>query len=79
MDYAGLIGRVYEHIENGHVDKAVMGRLRIARHLKDYLYVAVLTCEINPHKDELVRGVCSRNGKNHTLTDVLRCKSAIAV
>jgi hypothetical protein len=55
MDYAAVIGRVYEHIENGQVDKAVMGCLRIARHLKDYLYAAVFLREMHPSKQELVR------------------------
>lgn len=55
MDYANAINRVYEHIENGHVDKAVMGCLRIARHLKDYLYVAIFLRELYPSKREFVR------------------------
>jgi hypothetical protein len=55
MDYAKVIDRIYEHIENGHVDKAVMGCLRIARHLKDYLYAAVFLREMYPNKKELVR------------------------
>lgn len=55
MDFATTIERVYEHIENGHVDKAVMGCLRIARHLKDYLYVAVFLRELHPNNQELGR------------------------
>lgn len=55
MDYAAIINRVYEHIENGHVDKAIMGCLRIARHLKDYLYAAVFLREMYPSRQELAR------------------------
>lgn len=55
MDYAIIIERVYEHVENGHVDKAVMGCLRIARHLKDYLYAAIFLREMYPNKEELIR------------------------
>ncbi len=55
MDYEAIINRVYGHIENGHVDKAVFGCLRIARHLKDYLDAAVFLREIYPSKQELAR------------------------
>ncbi len=55
MDYANIIKRVYEYIENGHVDKAVMGCLRIARHLKDYLYIAIFLREMYPNNKELMR------------------------
>jgi hypothetical protein len=55
MDYANAINRVYEHIENGHVDKAVMGCLRIARNLKDYLYAAIFLREMYPGNKEFSR------------------------
>jgi len=55
MDYAIIIKRVYEHIESGRVDKAVMDCLRIARHLKDYLYTAVFLREVYPNNKELMR------------------------
>ena len=55
MDCAIIIERVYEHIENGHIDKAAMGCLRIARHLKDYLYTAIFLREIYPNNKELIR------------------------
>ena len=54
MDYKALINRVYEHIEDGNVDKAVFGCLRIARHLKDYLYTAFFLREMYPSKQELI-------------------------
>jgi hypothetical protein len=55
MDYATAIERVYEHIGNGHVDKAVIGCLRKARHLKDYVHAAVFVREMYPNKQELER------------------------
>ena len=55
MDYTAAIERVYEHIENGHIDKAVMGCLRIARHLNDYLYAAIFLREMRPDKREFNR------------------------
>ena len=53
MDYEAIINRVYEHIESGHVDRAVFGCLRIARNLKDYLYTAIFLREIYPSSLEL--------------------------
>lgn len=55
MDYTREIACVYKHIDNGHVDKAVMGCLRIARHLKDYFYAAVFLREVCPNKKEVAR------------------------
>lgn len=57
MDYATTVARVYEHLENGHVDKAVMGCLRIARHLKDYVNAAVFLREMFPTKREVARAL----------------------
>jgi hypothetical protein len=48
MDCAAAIDRVYDHLESGHVDKAVMGCLRIARNLKDYMYAAIFLREMYP-------------------------------
>jgi hypothetical protein len=50
MDYAVAIDHIYDHIENGHVDKAVMGCLRIARNLNDYMYTAIFLREMYPVK-----------------------------
>lgn len=57
MDYASAIERIYEHIENGHVDKAVMGCIRVARHLKDYLSAATFLREMYPTKKEVARAI----------------------
>jgi len=55
MDYAGAINCVYEHLENDHVDRAVMMCLRIARNLQDYLYAAIFLREMYPVRREFVR------------------------
>jgi hypothetical protein len=55
MDYEAAIERVYDHLENDHVDKAVMTCLRIARNLQDFLYAAVFLREMYPDERECVR------------------------
>jgi hypothetical protein len=55
MDYPAAIESVYQHVEDGHVDKATMACLRIARHLKDYFYAALFLREMNPNKKEIQR------------------------
>ena len=55
MDYAAAIERVYDHLENDHVDKATMTCLRIARNRQDYLYSAVFLREMYPNRRECMR------------------------
>ncbi len=55
MDYNAFINRVYEHLENDDVDKAVMVCLRIARNLQDYLYAAIFLREFYPVRKEFIR------------------------
>jgi hypothetical protein len=55
MNYTAAIERVYEHLENGHVDKAVMSCLRIARNLNDYMYAAIFLREMYPIEREFSR------------------------
>jgi hypothetical protein len=55
MDYAAAISRVYEHLEEDRVDKAVMTCLRIARNLQDHLHAAVFLREMYPVKREFLR------------------------
>ncbi|RII25142.1 MAG: hypothetical protein CXR31_14730 [Geobacter sp.] len=55
MDYPSAIERVYEHLEGGHVDKAAMTCLRIARNLNDYLYAAIFLREMYPVDREFMR------------------------
>lgn len=55
MNYKVTINRIYDHIENDQVENALLGCLRIARHLKDHLNTAVFLRELYPHKDESSR------------------------
>jgi len=55
MDYPSALERVYEHLEGGHVDKAAMTCLRIARNLNDYLYAAIFLREMYPVDREFMR------------------------
>ncbi|MCC6860017.1 MAG: hypothetical protein IT158_15725 [Bryobacterales bacterium] len=55
MDYSGLIERVYEHVENDDVGKAVMACLRLARNVQDYLNAAIFLRELEPDRDQFAR------------------------
>ena len=55
MDYFAAINRVYDHLEHDRVDNAVMACLRIARHMKDYLYSGVFLHEMYPTDKEFLR------------------------
>ena len=55
MNLNAIIARIYEHLENDDVEKAVMACLRVARHSKDYLNAAGFMRELNPNKDEVGR------------------------
>jgi hypothetical protein len=57
MDYDKAIARIYEHLEEDHVEKAVMGCLRVARATKDYLNAAIFLREMYPNKQEVVRAL----------------------
>jgi hypothetical protein len=57
MNYEEAIARIYEHLENDHVEKAVMGCLRVARAAKDYLNAAIFLRELYPNKTEVVRAL----------------------
>lgn len=55
LNYNQQIQRVYEHIENDCISKAVMGCLRIARNLHDYLTACLFLRELYPDKQEFAR------------------------
>lgn len=57
MDFESGVARVYEHLENDDVEKAVMACLRIARASKDYLNAAIFLRELYPNKEEVVRAL----------------------
>jgi hypothetical protein len=54
MDYFAEINRVYGHIDDDHVDKAVMACLRLARNLQDFMNAAVFLREMNYDLNECV-------------------------
>ena len=55
MEYSSAIERVYDHLENDDVDKAVMTCLRISRHLQDHLHTAIFLREFYPSRNDFVR------------------------
>lgn len=55
MDYDKALARIYEHLDENHVDKAVMGCLRIARHAKDHLHSTIFLRELYPSEHEVAR------------------------
>lgn len=55
MDYSKAIERVLEHLEEDNAEKAVMGCLRIARHLRDHIASAIFLRELYPDRKEVVR------------------------
>lgn len=55
MDYKIQIEKIYDHLENDEIHKAVMGCLRISRNLNDHLYTAIFLRELYPSKEEFAR------------------------
>lgn len=55
MDIEATLGRIFEHIENGDVDKAVRGCLRVSRHIKDYFHTAIFLRELIDDRKEISR------------------------
>ncbi|MFP5238958.1 MAG: hypothetical protein ACLGQW_03915, partial [Acidobacteriota bacterium] len=54
MNFAKVIERIYAHLEEDNIEKAVMGCLRIARGAKDYLNAAIFLRELYPEKKEVI-------------------------
>lgn len=57
MDFNKAVARVYEHLEEDRVESAVMGCLRIARGMKDYVHAAIFLRELYPDRHEVVRAL----------------------
>lgn len=57
MDKLAAVARVYRHLENGHVDKAVMTCLRIARNVRDYMSTATFLREMYAQKEDFARAL----------------------
>ena len=57
MEYRAVIERIYEHLENDDLGKAVMACLRVARHTQDYLNTAVFLRELYPDRTQLTQWI----------------------
>lgn len=55
MQPADLLSRIFDHVENGEVDKAVRASLRLSRHIGDYMSTATFLRELIDSKDEISR------------------------
>jgi hypothetical protein len=55
------LARIYEHLDEDRVEGAVMGCLRLARTVKDYLNAAISLRELYPSKNEVVRALLRRH------------------
>jgi len=55
MDYSNAIERIYDHLENDQVEKAVLLCLRVARNLQDHLNAMIFLRDLNPDKQQLMR------------------------
>lgn len=55
MNYNETLTKIYGHLEDDHVEKAVMGCLRVARSAKDYLNAAIFVRELYPDRNEVAR------------------------
>jgi hypothetical protein len=59
MDFSKVVAKIYEHLEQNDIEKAVMDCLRLARGTKDYLNTALFLHEFYPNKDEFMRVFCN--------------------
>ena len=55
MDINALLQRIFEHVEDGEVDKAVRACLRLSRHVRDYMNSALFLRELVDKKSEIAR------------------------
>ena len=53
MNHKELVERIYDHIENDNVSRAVMGCLRLSRLSKDYINSTIFLRELHPDKTQL--------------------------
>lgn len=55
MELVEVLSRIFDHIENGDVDKAVRACLRVSRHIKDYMHTAWFLFELIDDRNEVQR------------------------
>jgi hypothetical protein len=55
LELADALDRIFDHVENGDVDKAVRACLRVSRHIKDYMHTALFLFELIDDRKEVQR------------------------
>ena len=55
MEYTDLLQRIFDHVENGNVDKAVRACLRLSRHIGDHMSTALFLRELINDRREITR------------------------
>ena len=50
-----LLSRIFDHVENGDVDKAVRASLRLSRQISDYMNTALFLRDLVDDKNEIFR------------------------
>jgi hypothetical protein len=53
MDIVSHVGRIFEYLESGHVENAVMACVRVARVNRDYVNAAIFLRELYPDRYEV--------------------------
>ncbi len=57
MDTIVALRRIFDSLDEDRVDRAVIGCLRLARHVKDHLAAAILLRELGYERDEVARSL----------------------
>ncbi len=55
MNYFSIIEKIYDHLENDDVEKAVMACIRLSRHIQDYLHSAIFLQECYSTRKDFVK------------------------
>jgi len=55
MDYKTKIDKIYDHLEDDEINKAIMGCLRLSRNLNDHLHTAIFLRELYPSNEDFFR------------------------
>jgi hypothetical protein len=55
MNTTEVLSRIFDHVENGDVDKAVRASLRLSRHIGDHMNTALFLRELTDDRKEIAR------------------------
>ena len=55
MPHKELLDRIFDHVENGEVEKATRSCLRLSRHIGDHMNTALFLMELIDDKKEVTR------------------------